>query len=118
VAALCRAAACAPEDVVAWIGASIGPSAFEVGEDVLQAFGAGQPRGVPLSLFVHAPRPDGSPRWKADLPGLARARLGAVGVAQVSGSGLCTASDPSRFFSFRRDGLTGRMAASIWRGRT
>ena len=118
VAALCRAAACAPGDVVAWIGASIGPSAFEVGEDVLQAFGAGQPRGVPLSLFVHAPRPDGSPRWKADLPGLARARLGAVGVAQVSNSGLCTASDPSRFFSFRRDGLTGRMAASIWRGRT
>jgi YfiH family protein len=117
VAALCRAAACRPGDVVAWMGASIGPAAFEVGEDVLQAFGVGQPGGAPMALFLEATRPDGSPRWKADLPGLALLRLQAAGLSQVSASGLCTVSDPSRFFSFRRDGLTGRMAASVWRVR-
>jgi len=116
VAALCRAATCEPGDVVAWLGPCIGPSAFEVGEDVLQAFGLSR-GGEPSALFAFAPRVDGTQRWKADLAGLAQARLRVAGVTRISASGLCTVSDPLRFFSFRRDGLTGRMAASIWRGR-
>lgn len=111
--ALCEAARCPPTELLAWLGPCIGPSAFEVGADVLQAFGAS-----PDSLgrrFVDAPRPDGSPRWRADLAGLAHDRLVHLGVGAISGSDLCTVSEPSRFFSFRRDGLTGRLAASIWR---
>jgi polyphenol oxidase len=112
LAALREGAGAAPEAVVAWLGPSIGPHAFEVGADVLQAFGAGDgsdPR------FVFRPRADGSPRWLADLPALASERLVKAGVHQVHASGLCTLEDPSSFFSFRRDGRTGRLAASVWR---
>jgi polyphenol oxidase len=103
-------------EVRAWLGACIGPQAFEVGADVLQAFGTdatASPTGHPRFRF--APRPDGSPRWRADLGGLAYERLQAMGVS-VPGGGCppCTVEDPSRFFSFRRDGRTGRMAACIW----
>lgn len=97
--------------VLAWLGPCIGPRAFEVGADVLQAFGALDGSDPP---FVSRPRPDGSARWLADLHGLARARLAAAGVQQTSSGGLCTVDDASRFFSFRRDGRTGRMAASVW----
>ena len=113
VDALCRAVDCPPSAVLAWLGPCIGPSAFEVGADVLQAFGA-----APNQLghrFAHAPRPDGTERWRADLAGLAQDRLERMGVGSITASGLCTVSDSSRFFSFRRDGLTGRLAASIWR---
>jgi len=100
--------------VLAWIGPGIGPAHFEVGADVLAAFGVpalerDQPR------FRFRARADGSPRWLADLPALAEQRLRAAGVSRVEASGLCTVSDASRFFSFRRDGVTGRMAAAIWR---
>ena len=54
-------------------------------------------------------------KWHADLPALARRRLAQIGVTDVTGEGICTASNPSRFFSYRRDGSTGRMAAFIWR---
>ncbi len=107
VAALCSAAACAPHEVQAWLGPCIGPRQFEVGADVVEAF-AGSPR------FVPRPRPDGAMRWLADLPGLARDRLRALGLTQVSGGAWCTVEDASRFFSFRRDGVTGRMAAAVW----
>ncbi|WP_043812713.1 laccase domain-containing protein, partial [Rubrivivax gelatinosus] len=60
-------------------------------------------------------RADGERRWLADLPGLARRRLAAMGVERVSGGAWCTVEDDSRFFSFRRDRLTGRMAAAVWR---
>lgn len=116
---LCQAASCEPPEVLAWLGPCIGPDAFEVGEDVLQAFGAAAPTpqavAHPRAAFTYSPRPDGTPRWRADLAGLAQDRLRSAGVRQISGSGLCTVRDPSRFFSFRRDGLTGRMAASVWR---
>jgi polyphenol oxidase len=109
VSALCEAAACEPRELGAWLGPCIGPRQFEAGADVLDAFGAaGAPR------FVPRPRPDGSPRWLADLPGLARDRLRAAGVTQLSGGTWCTVEDPSRFFSFRRDRVTGRMAAAVW----
>jgi copper oxidase (laccase) domain-containing protein len=122
LAELRAAARDATSPVHAWLGPCIGPDAFEVGADVLIAFGvdpndiAGQAAmadGHPR--FRPAPRPDGQMRWRADLAALTRDRLLACGVASVSGGRWCTVGDPSRFFSFRRDGLTGRMAASVWR---
>ena len=107
VAALCEAAVCAPHELQAWLGPCIGPCQFEVGADVVAALDGGP-------HFVERPRPDGAMRWLADLPGLARARLQAAGVAQISGGTGCTVEDASSFFSFRRDGVTGRMAAAVW----
>jgi polyphenol oxidase len=109
VAALCEAAACRPRELLAWLGPCIGPSRFEVGADVLDAFGP-----AAAARFAPRPRPDGAPRWLADLPGLARDRLAAAGVTQVHGGTWCTVSDASAFFSFRRDGVTGRLAAAVW----
>jgi polyphenol oxidase len=122
VAALAKAAGCAPNELAAWLGACIGPGAFEVGADVLDAFGV-PPAADPAhrrssrfgsSRFEYAPRADGSPRWRADLAGLAGDQLRAAGVGQVRVSGRCTVAEPSRFFSYRRDGRTGRMAACVW----
>ncbi|MDO9284902.1 MAG: peptidoglycan editing factor PgeF [Aquabacterium sp.] len=112
VAALCQAAGCPPDQLLAWLGPCIGPRAFEVGADVLQAFGvdAAQPDE---DLFRPSPRADGSPRWRANLVALAQRRLAALGVRQLSGGEWCTVESGSRFFSFRRDGRTGRMAAGI-----
>ena len=112
VAALCVAADCRADQLLAWLGPCIGPQAFEVGAEVLKAFGQDL-RAPDLGLFLPSPRPDGSPRWRADLAGLARRRLASLGVQQVSGGGWCTATDASRFFSFRRDGRTGRLAAAV-----
>ncbi|OYT99735.1 MAG: hypothetical protein CFE40_06360 [Burkholderiales bacterium PBB1] len=116
LAALCDASGCAPDQVSAWLGPCIGPGRFEVGADVLQAFGvsvaaASTPTATPQAVhFV----PTTAGKWLADLPGLARDRLSARGVQDVSGGTWCTASDESRFFSFRRDGVTGRMVAAVW----
>lgn len=113
VAALCDAAGCAPGELHAWLGPCIGPDAFEVGADVLRAFGAAP--GAEGARFVPSgPGTDGLPRWRADLPGLARDRLAGAGLRHVAGGHWCTVGDPSRFFSFRRDRVTGRMAAGIW----
>jgi len=111
VQALCGAAGCAPEEVVAWLGPCIGPRQFEVGADVLQAFGQSPARVD--ARFVARAAIDGTPRWLADLPRLARDRLGQAGVRQVRGGRWCTVEDESSFFSFRRDGVTGRMAAAV-----
>ena len=107
VAALANAAACRPDELVAWLGPCIGPHRFEVGAEVVDAFKGG-PR------FVERPRADGALRWLADLPGLATDRLRRAGLTQISASGLCTHEDASRFFSYRRDGATGRMAVAVW----
>ena len=115
VAALCQAAGCRPDQLLAWLGPCIGPAAFEVGADVLLAFGADL-RAPDPAFFVPGPGQHGSPRWHANLPALARRRLAALGVQRVSGGTHCTVADVSRFFSFRRDGgtgPTGRMAAAV-----
>jgi YfiH family protein len=107
--ALCAATGCRPREVEAWIGPGIGPRRFEVGPDVLQAFAAAGD-AADAERF----RPLGGDKWLADLPRLARDRLQRGGVRRIGGGTWCTASDTSRFFSFRRDGVTGRMAAVVW----
>ncbi len=102
-----EAMAVAPGDVVAWIGPSIGPRAFEVGRDVLHAFVAGDPGDA--SCF--SPFSEG--KWLADLPALARRRLARRGVTRVSGGSWCTFEDAARFHSWRRDRSAGRMATAI-----
>jgi len=114
VEAMCTGTSASPADVQAWLGPCIGPRQFEVGADVLAAFG--EPSDHPdRGRFVARTAPDGTPRWLANLPRLALDRLQAVGVGLVIDSTLCTVENPSRFFSFRRDRITGRMAAAIWR---
>ncbi|MDH0864351.1 peptidoglycan editing factor PgeF [Mitsuaria sp. GD03876] len=116
VDAMCDAAFCAPDELQAWMGACIGPARFEVGADVLAAFGA-EPLERDQPLFRFQPNEQGEPRWRADLYGLARQRLEAAGVGAVSGGGWCTVGEPSRFFSFRHERVSGlrsgRMAAVI-----
>lgn len=112
--ALCQGTGQRPADVQAWLGPCIGPQRFEVGAEVLAAFGASAGAGERCG-FRPRPRADGSPRWLADLPGLAQRRLVAAGVSAITVAGACTVQDESRFFSFRRSGVTGRMAAAIWR---
>ena len=112
--ALCEGTGARAADVQAWLGPCIGPRQFEVGEDVLRAFGQA-PQSADAQRFVYRARADGAPRWLANLRLLAQDRLVAAGVQSVSDAGACTVADPSAFFSFRRDGRTGRMAAAIWR---
>jgi YfiH family protein len=109
VAALCEATSCDPADLWVWLGPCIGPSAFQVGADVLLGFGA-DPAAPSHSRFVRQT----SDRWLADLPGLAKDRLQALGVSRIDGGQWCTVAESSRFFSFRRDRVTGRQAACIW----
>jgi copper oxidase (laccase) domain-containing protein len=101
----------APE-IIAWLGPCIGPQAFEVGAEVRAAFVAAQPQAA--SCF--APLPHN--KWLADLPALARQRLHALGVFGIYGNdgsdAWCTVGNPQRFFSHRRDGVSGRQAACIW----
>ncbi|WP_374591028.1 peptidoglycan editing factor PgeF [Aquabacterium sp.] len=107
--AVCAAGRCQPAEVSAWLGACIGPDDFEVGADVLHAFGA---PAVPGQSAPHF-KAGAADRWWADLARLARQRLTQSGVKVVSGGTWPTHG--SRFFSFRRDrGLTGRMGAAIW----
>ncbi len=112
--AMCRATGAVPSDVQAWLGPCIGPRQFEVGADVLAAFGQ-EPSDADGERFAFRANPLGQPRWLAHLPRLAQDRLQAAGVTQIRIDGACTFEDASRFFSFRRDGVTGRMAAAVWR---
>lgn len=104
-----------PERILAWLGPAIGPDAFEVGPEVREAFVA---RHAMAGIAFRPAWPgtlDEAPRkWLADLYQLARIRLATIGVGQVHGGGLCTHSDRAHFFSYRRDGVTGRMASLIW----
>jgi hypothetical protein len=108
VEATALALATAPAELMAWLGPAIGPAAFEVGPEVRAAFVTRQPEAA--ADF----RPGIGGRWMADLAALARRRLAACGVTDVRGGDQCTLADPGRFYSYRRDGRTGRMAALAW----
>jgi YfiH family protein len=95
-------------DLLAWMGPAIGPDAFEVGAEVRAAFMAHDPASG--SAFS----PIGDDKYLADIYQLARQRLQAAGVSSIHGGGLCTVIERDRFFSYRRDGRTGRMASLIW----
>lgn len=99
-------------ELIAWLGPCIGPERFEVGDEVRDAFAAHD--SAALAMFT----PQARGKWLANLQGLARLRLNALGVTQIYGNNgsqlWCTVSQPSRFFSYRRDGVCGRMAACIW----
>ncbi|TJZ72901.1 peptidoglycan editing factor PgeF [Chitiniphilus eburneus] len=99
----------APSELLAWFGPAIGPTAFEVGDEVRATFIAH------TAEAAQAFRPGRiAGKWWADLYLLARQRLATLGVQSIHGGDLCTVSDAERFFSYRRDGITGRMASLIW----
>lgn len=100
---------CQPEDIMAWMGPAIGAEAFEVGGEVRQAFLAKDAQAE--AAFKPA---QGADKWLGDLYLLARQRLNALGVSDVTGGDYCTFSDSERFFSYRRDGQTGRLGSFIW----
>ena len=99
-----------PHTLMAWLGPAIGPAAFEVGAEVRAVFMAAQPQAA--DAFVPVP----GNKYLADIYLLARQRLEALGISRIYGGGLCTYADRERFFSFRRDGATGRMGTFIWLG--
>ena len=100
-------------EIIAWLGPCIGPQAFEVGDEVRAAFLVHDAQAAQM----FQPRPGG--KWLANLAGLARQRLAALGITRIFGNDgsdpWCTVTQPSRFFSHRRDRVSGRFAVSIWR---
>lgn len=98
---------CKPTDLMAWLGPAIGPRAFEVGKDVYDAF----VRANTENAIAFKPHRD---RWLADLYRLAKLALARVGINQVFGGQHCTYEEQDKFFSYRRDGETGRMASLVW----
>ena len=103
-----RAMGVAPQNIMAWLGPAIGQQAFEVGDEVRAAFIAVQPQAA--SAFT----PGQTGKWLADIYALARLRLDALGVTQIYGGGHCTYREREKFYSYRRDGATGRMGAFVW----
>ncbi|WP_435606123.1 peptidoglycan editing factor PgeF [Pseudomonas knackmussii] len=101
--------AVAPEEVLVWLGPAIGPQAFEVGAEVRDAFLA---EHAETDVAFVPSRNDG--RFMADIYQLARIRLAARGVTAVYGGGFCTFSDTERFYSYRRNSRTGRLASLVW----
>lgn len=99
-----------PRTLMAWLGPAIGPAAFEVGAEVRAAFMAKQPQAA--DAFVPVPGAEG--KYLADIYLLARQLLQALGITRIYGGGLCTHAERERFFSYRRDGATGRMGTFIW----
>ncbi|WP_153147220.1 peptidoglycan editing factor PgeF [Dechloromonas sp. H13] len=97
-----------PGDLLAWLGPAIGPRCFEVGEEVRDAFVTGDPAAS--AGFVA----QGPGKWLCDLYLLARQRLQRLGVTMIGGGGSCTVTEADRYYSYRRDGVTGRMASLIW----
>lgn len=98
-----------PGRILAWLGPAAGPQAYEIGEEVFDAFVSRDARAESAFAATRAGH------WRVDLYALARQRLRDAGVDRVYGGGLCTISDPQRFFSHRRDRRTGRMATLVYR---
>lgn len=101
----------AGQDVLLWLGPAIGPQAFEVGDDVVAAFCAAHPEA---DQAFRPGRQTG--KWWADMNQLVRLRLNRLGIDAIFDNGLCTYQDAERFYSYRRDGVTGRQATFIWIG--
>ena len=99
----------ANKEILAWFGPAISQSAFEVGAEVKDAF-VRKTAGAAAAFVAND-----QGRWQADLYMLARQRLQAVGVSRIFGGGLCTYADAERFYSYRRDGETGRLLSFIFR---
>lgn len=98
----------APDELIAWLGPAIGPASFEIGGEVRDAALAAQPAAAQAFVACAAGK------WLADIYQLARLRLVRAGISHVSGGNFCTVHDSDRFFSYRRDRETGRMASLIW----
>jgi polyphenol oxidase len=97
-----------PSTLLTYLGPAIGPQSYEVGDDVRDTFIAHDKRAT--SAFILGP----NGKWLANLYELARQRLNEIGIMQVFGGDYCTMTDSERFYSYRRDGVTGRMASLIW----
>ncbi len=108
IEATVEAMAAPAASLMAWLGPAIGPDAFEVGGDVRQAFMAVDPDSAAAFTAID------DDKYLADIYLLARQRLARLGITEVYGGNFCTVIDRSRFFSYRRDGVTGRMASLIW----
>jgi polyphenol oxidase len=102
-----------PERLMVWLGPAIGPDAFEVGSEVRDGFCTADPAAA-AAFRPSSPTGRAEGRWLADIFLLARQRLMRLGIERIYGGGDCTFSQPQRFFSYRRDGVTGRMASLIW----
>ena len=100
----------APKDLMAWFGPAISQQHFEVGEEVRTTFLDADPKAATAFLLGK----DG--KWFADIYALARLRLNALGITQIYGGDFCTYRERDKFFSYRRDGSTGRMGSFIWLG--
>ena len=97
-----------PQRLLAWLGPAIGPDAFEVGGEVRNVF-VEHDAQAEQAFVSHA-----NDKWTADLCELARLRLSAMGIRRVTSTNWCTATNAQQFYSYRRDGITGRMASCIW----
>jgi len=97
-----------PARLLAWLGPAIGPQMYEIGEEVRTAFLQRDASSAPAFT------PTRTGHWRLDLYAVARQRLAGLNVSRVYGGSFCTASDPLRFFSYRRDKASERMAAAIW----
>ena len=109
-------------EILAWLGPAIGPRQFEVGAEVRQAFLDGAPDVACAQQILAAFAPIAAPpgqvlehKYLADIHALARAMLRRDGVQRIAGGQFCTVSEPLRFYSYRRDAVTGRQASLIWR---
>lgn len=107
-----------PDQVLAYLGPAIGPEAFEVGAEVLQAFILGVPQSANRAQQIEAIQaafmPTEQDKYLADLCALARAELISCGVGAIYGGDYCTYTDAARFYSYRREAKTGRMASLVW----
>lgn len=102
-------------EITAWMGPAIGPAQFEVGPDVLDTFLAGASGSEQAALrAVFKPYPDRQGKYLADIYALGKLFLARDGVTRVHGGEYCTATDGTRFYSYRRDHVTGRLASLIW----
>lgn len=119
IQAMCTQARVESRNLRAWLGPCIGPQVFEVGDDVRDAFVSTSEGATENSCAYFKPHATHAGKWLADLAGLARLRLQALGVRSIAGNdsspAWCTVTQSSRLFSYRRDGVTGRFAVCIWR---